>query len=212
MKELGVFCGTFNPVHWGHLLVAECARDQFKLDTVIFITCGRPPHRRGDLLDGESRHEMVAAALTDNPHFEASRMELDRPGPSYTVDTIEALRASSPAGARLNLIIGGDNLAYLPQWHRAEDLSRLCRFLVAPRMAPVAGNAEAQVQQKVVLPDGFDVAEIASPVVAVSSSEIRNRLRAEQSVLYMVPPAVNSILLARRHYRGSANPHPAGER
>lgn len=89
--EIGVFCGTFNPIHLGHLLIAECARDQFGLEKVFFVTSPRPPHRSTDLLDGEARHLMVSAAVADNPHFEASRLELERSGPSYTSETIRSL-------------------------------------------------------------------------------------------------------------------------
>lgn len=142
----------------GHLLIAECARDQFDLDKVLFVTSPRPPHRRTDLLDAEDRHSLVSAAVADNPYFEASRIELDRQGPSYTSETIRSLaklltlsaqspnmeqRPLSPSsstrqtrheGVRLNLILGADNIAQISQWHDAAYLLDTCRFLVAPRL------------------------------------------------------------------------------
>lgn len=194
MKELGIFCGTFNPIHWGHLLVAERARDQYQLDKVLFITSGVPPHRHADLLDGQCRHEMVQTAVADNPLFEASRLELDRAGPSYTVDTLRELKQLYGEGVRGNLIVGADNVDSLSQWHEAEQIFRLARLLVAPRQLPPQAKAG-----KIDLPDGAEYIDF--PAVSVSSSEIRERLRRGQSVLYMVPPAVNAILLARGHYR-----------
>ncbi len=160
--EIGVFCGTFNPIHLGHLLIAECARDQFALAKVLFVTSPRPPHRRTDLLDGEDRHLLVSAAVADNPHFEASRIELDRHGPSYTSETIRSLsklfnehsgsderekkleivprdvpqtgQQTRKKSHRLNLILGADNIAQISQWHDSHYLLNTCRFLVAPRL------------------------------------------------------------------------------
>lgn len=198
MNELGVFCGTFNPVHWGHLLLAEYARDQFDLGKVLFITCANPPHRYRDLLDGESRHAMVSAAVEDNPYFEASRLELDRSGPSYTVETLEQLKQAYGEKVRLNLIIGGDNLSSLAGWHEAERIFKLCRLLAAPRMIP---GHEMESLQDDAAPPNAELSVISLPPIGVSSSEVRHRLREGKSVLYMVPPAVNEMLITQAHYR-----------
>jgi nicotinate-nucleotide adenylyltransferase len=198
LNELGVFCGTFNPVHWGHLLVAECARDQFDLSKVLFITSANPPHRHSDLLDGESRHNLVAAAVADNPYFEASRLELDRSGPSYTVETLAYLHQFYGEKVRLNLIIGGDNLNSLAGWHESERIFKLCRLLAAPRMIP---GHETESLHADFAPAAADLSMIALPPIGVSSSEIRHRLRDGKSVLYMVPPSVNEILITQAYYR-----------
>lgn len=196
MQELGLLCGTFNPVHWGHLLLAECARDQFQLEKVLFITNGIPPHRRSELLDAESRHLLVEAAVAGNPNFESCRMELDRPGPSYTVDTLLALRTIYGEGTRLNLIIGADNLPLLDQWHRGSEIPQLCRLLAAPRVIaggqqPAALNCESADQ----------VEMIDFPLVPISGSVIRERLRKGRSILYMVPPSVNELIMQKGFYR-----------
>jgi len=201
VKDLGVFCGTFNPIHWGHLLLAECARDQFELYKVLFITSARPPHRHSDLLDAENRHALVEAAVADNPFFEASRLELDRPHLSYTVETLKELKSEYGKDVRLNLIVGGDNVSSLGQWHKAEEIFKLCRILAAPRLMPPTDRGAELVEQNPGAPEGADCQVIDFPPTSVSSSEIRQRVREGKSVLYMVPAAVNAILITEAHYR-----------
>ncbi len=146
MNEIGLFCGTFNPIHLGHLLIAECARDQFALSKVLFVTSPTPPHRSTGLLPGEQRHQLVQAAIQGNTRFEASRLELDRGGTSYTVDTVEQVLAAHSEPTRVNLIIGGDNLPFLKDWHRSQELLTLCRLIVVPRLRYLSeAQAEAQV-------------------------------------------------------------------
>jgi nicotinate-nucleotide adenylyltransferase len=134
MKEIGLFCGTFNPIHVGHLLIAECARDQFALSKVLFVTSAKPPHRSDGLLPGLDRLAMVQAAVATNPLFEASTLELERQGPSYTVDTVKQVLALHNNEVRVNLIIGGDNMPYLKEWHNVAELIALCRLIVVPRL------------------------------------------------------------------------------
>ena len=148
MKEIGLFCGTFNPIHLGHLLIAECARDQFALTEVLFVTSPTPPHRSTGLLAGEERHRLVQAAIKDNQHFQASRLELDKPGTSYTVDTVKQVLEAQTEPSRVNLIIGGDNLPFLKDWHRSEELLSLCRLIVVPRLRYLSeAQADAQLGQ-----------------------------------------------------------------
>ena len=114
-------------------MVAQCALEQFKLDKVIFVPTGTPPHKKTDVLDKESRFEMVAAAVRDNPRFEASRIEIDRPGITYSIDTLKELKQSLGDGVRLNFIIGEDNIKSLENYARADEILSLCRLLVSPR-------------------------------------------------------------------------------
>lgn len=202
MRNIGVFCGTFNPIHLGHLLMAECARDQFELEKVLFITSANPPHRISGLLDKEERHEMVAAAVADNPFFEASRLEMDRAGLSYTVDTLRLVKENCGADTRLNLIIGEDNLPYIKQWRESSEILRLCRLLVAPRQFPTPNPKYGSAAG----PDGGELAGASMemtdfPLIPISASEIRERLASGRSIRYMVPPAVYDILMKKGHYR-----------
>ena len=204
-KSVGLFCGTFNPIHLGHLLIAECARDQFDLKKIIFVTSPNPPHRKldPDLLDAEIRHELVELAIQDNPNFAASRLELERSGPSYTIDTVKQVIAQ---GYEVNLIIGGDNLAYIKEWRNWRELLDLCKLLVVPRLrylSDAKGDSEVLKTLDPVgdfgLPPGsFDVVEF--PGIAVSASSIRKRIAQNKTVLYMVPPAVAKHIAQKKLY------------
>lgn len=204
-KSVGLFCGTFNPIHLGHLLIAECARDQFDLDRIIFVTSPNPPHRKQDpdLLDAEIRHELVELAIQDNPCFTASRLELERSGPSYTIDTVKQV---IDQGFDVNLIIGGDNLAYIKEWHNWRELLDLCKLLVVPRLRYLADTKGDSDVLKTLdplgdygLPPGsFDVVEF--PGIAVSASSIRKRIADKKTILYMVPPAVARHIAQKKLY------------
>ena len=201
MREVGLFCGTFNPIHLGHLMMAESARDQFQLEKVLFITSATPPHRPSGLLDKEARHELVVAAIANNPYFEASRLELDRDGPSYTIDTIRAVKNQHPEFTRVNLILGEDNLAYLAKWRESDEIQAMCRLLVAPRDFPspnpkYASDTPGSSQ----LPDA-SIEMMDFPLIPISASEIRDRLRTGRSVRYMVTQEVHEILMQKRYYQ-----------
>ncbi len=206
-KQLGIFCGTFNPIHIGHLLIAECARDQFKLEKVIFVTSPTPPHRADELLDGDARHKLVLAAIAENSSFEASTIELDRDGPSYSVVTLETIREQVGVDTKLNLIIGGDNLRELHTWHRVGDLTKLCRVLVVPRLRyaqegdglKVVGD-EPAVPVKLEFPEA-EICSVDFPGIAISGSNVRERISQGKTVLYMVPRAVNEIILSNGFYK-----------
>ena len=201
MKELGLSCGTFNPIHYWHLIAAQCAMDQFGLDKVLIIPNGEPPHKKNDILDKELRFEMVAAAATTNSgKFEASRIELDRTGPSYTLDTLTALKTEYGEGVRLNLIIGVDNIEPIPNWYKADEIFKLVRLLIAPRLNVDMAQARVLAQN---LPAGTVLDIIDAPSSSLSSTMVREWIRKGRSVQYLVPPAVNAILVAKGHYKSS---------
>jgi len=213
VTQIGLFCGTFNPIHMGHLLVAECAGDQFKLDRVIFVTSARPPHRTDVFLPSQARHEMVVKAVSGNSRFEASRIELDREGPSYTVDTISQFREIYGENCGLNLLIGGDNVIHLRSWHRVDEIFKNCRLLIAPRFSDAADgmhdvhsqltlerplNPLSDLERQVLKGARYEI--IQFPFVEISSSTIRRRIREGRSILYMVPSAVNEIIKRKGYY------------
>lgn len=205
-REIGIFCGTFNPIHWGHLLMAEFARDQFALERVYMVTSACPPHRSDDLLDATSRHEMVKAACLDSPFFTPSSIELQRSGPSYTVDTLRYYSKEHP-DARLNLILGQDNLSQLKNWREPDVLLSLCRILVASRHSVIT---RAEIASD--LPSSAQVAVIEFPNIPVSSSMIKQRLREGHSVRFLVTPAVHEILRAGGHYLQPVQPTAGRQR
>ncbi len=189
----GLFGGTFNPIHIGHLRVAEEALRQFRLHQVLLIPTGQPPHRPvEDGVPGELRYEMVKLAIAGRPGLSASRAELDRPGPAYTVDTIAQLEREHPEG--VVYIVGADIFSQIEIWHEWPRLLTMCPFIVAPRPG-VDLHAFSQPP--------FDRAEIhflnIAPI-ALSSSEVRRRYRLGLSTAGLVPEAVDRFIRERGLY------------
>lgn len=187
--RLGLFGGTFNPIHIGHLVLAESAREQCRLDQVWFVPTAIPPHKpaRG-MLEGRARLDLVRRAIRGNPSFWASDLELRLGGISYTLRTVTHIRQRHPA-AKLFLIVGQDMLSV--RWRGFDELRRLCTFVVAQR--PESPSARLFPGAR----------RIAMPQLGISSSMIRERLRRGASIRYLVPDAVGRYLAAHRCYRGS---------
>jgi nicotinate-nucleotide adenylyltransferase len=193
---MGVFGGTFDPIHVAHLAVAEAARDALGLERVLFIPNRQPPHKPDQLVTpAEDRVAMVRAAIADNPAFELSTMEVDRDGPSYTADTLEALRSERLAageGGDLALILSVEALASLATWHQPERVLALAQLVVAPRdgypnVGPDAiGRLVPGATPRIVMLDG--------PRMRLSASEIRTRAAAGRSLRYLVPDAVAAYI------------------
>ena len=181
----GVFGGTFDPVHIGHLAIALAALESARLDRVIFVPASRSPLKdRGPYASAEDRLAILEAATKDEPRFAVSRIELDRDGPSYTVDTLEALRGEGD----LHLILGSDALADLGRWRRPERVRELATILVARR----PGAPEPPAGQAVV----FD-----APLLDISARELRARAARGLSLRYLVPDDVWRHIELRRLYR-----------
>ncbi|MFA6108328.1 MAG: nicotinate-nucleotide adenylyltransferase [Candidatus Latescibacterota bacterium] len=192
MERLGVMGGTFDPIHVGHVLLALWARERLPLDRVLFVPAADPPHKetRPDMAPAADRWVMVERAIAGFPGFAASRLELDRPGKSYTVETLRTLRTEYP-DSRLYLVIGEDNVAQLPSWHDPRTILELCTVVAGTRAsAGLAGDTE--LARQVIL--------LGSPVFEVSSTEVRRRLAAGKPVRYLVPDAVLDYIAARGLY------------
>ncbi len=181
--RVGLFGGTFNPLHNAHLIVAENALTQFKLREVIFIPCGIPPHKEvADGVTKEDRYEMVRRAIAGHPRFSVSRIEIDREGPSYTIDTIRALKGKYPEG--LCFIVGADLLAQIDTWREPEALLKSVPFIVAPR---------DRVRKEIFFVPPFDRAEIHfldMDEVDLSSTWVREAVRHGKDYESHVPPVV----------------------
>jgi nicotinate-nucleotide adenylyltransferase len=202
MIEIGIMGGTFNPPHTRQLMVAQCALDQHKLTKVIFVPNGTPPHKKVDVLEKEARFEMVAAAVRPNACFEASRIEIDRPGITWTIDTLNEFKQKFGDSVRLNFIIGEDNIKSIEAYDRRDELLSLCRLLVSPRDYVKRGMVK---RWRKALP-GADLEVIDCPADARSSTLIRQWIRQGRSIRYMVPPAVHALVLARGHYKKTPAP------
>jgi nicotinate-nucleotide adenylyltransferase len=188
MPSIGLFGGSFDPVHHGHLIVARVAAEALALDELRFLPAREQPFKQGRHgAPAADRAVMLELAVAGSPGFAIERTELDRPGPSYTVDTLEALRAREPA-ASLTLLLGADAAAELDAWHRATELPRLARVIVF-------GRAGAPIPSSPLI-----AGSIAVPAVDISATEIRRRVRAGLPIRYWVPDAVAEYMVRHRLY------------
>lgn len=197
MTAVGVMGGTFDPIHIGHLAIGEEAREMLGLDTVLFVPAGQPPHKpAGSVTPVADRVAMVELAIAGNPAFVLSRIEIDRPGPSYTVDTVEALAA---AGGNLVLILSAETFGELPTWHEPERLFDAARIAVVPREGYPAPDpawlARAFPGQE------SRVTYLEGPRLGLSSTAIRARVAAGRSIRYLVPEAVEAYIAKHDLYR-----------
>lgn len=197
--RVGIFGGTFDPPHIGHLILAEEAWFQLKLDAVIIVPAGDPPHKRNRRLSAAaSRVRMVTAAIVGNDHFVLSRVDVDRPGPHYTIDMVRLLRDSLPAGSELFFLMGSDSLRDLPNWHLADRLVANCR-LVALARHDVTLDWE---YLEGALPGlHARVIQLDMPELEIASHILQERIRTGQPIRYQVPEAVEAIIAAEGLYR-----------
>jgi nicotinate-nucleotide adenylyltransferase len=191
--RLGVFGGSFNPIHFGHLLAADDVRSQLRLDRVLFIPTWHPPHKRGPLTPYLHRLAMTRLAIQGEPGFELCPVEESQPGPSYTVDTLRELHSLYP-GAALFLVIGSDQYRDVASWHQPDLLTNLARVVVMSRPGverpPLfTGHAPKRVLFRPIIP------------VGISAAAIRARLAKGLSVRYMLPVRVAEYVRRHRLYR-----------
>jgi nicotinate-nucleotide adenylyltransferase len=197
--RVGVIGGTFDPVHIGHLIIAEGTRDALSLERVVFVPAGQPPHKRGERISPAShRLAMTRLAIAGNAYLTTSTVDMDRSGPSYTVDTIGILQEKWGPEAQIHFLIGGDSLAELPTWHQPDRLVEICRVVAIPRPGydPDLEALEAQI------PGASERIRILDlPRVALSATEIRDRVRDRRSIRYLVPETVERYIYRHRLYR-----------
>ena len=202
MRRIGLFGGTFDPPHLGHLALAEAARDRLRLDDVRFIPTGEPPHkRRGVLTPAPVRLEMTRRAVRGARDFSVSTIETRRDGPSFTVDTLRRVQAESPR-PKLFLLLGTDSLAELAGWREPEEIARLATLVVARR--PDGPQRTGSHRSSGLGVRGLARARIVhldNPELAISSSLIRSRVGAGRSIRYLVPDLVASYIALHRLYR-----------
>ncbi len=211
MRRIGLLMGTFDPLTIAHLQSGMCAAEQYELDMVLIIPNGNPVHKDG-VLDAELRYQMIKAAIRGNRKFQVSRIELDREGPSYTVDTLRTLKEQYGTDVELFLIIGDDNLDGGPwpvrRWKEPEQVCQLCHFLVVPR-ALSSERLQDLEWVRAQLPDGARVDMVDCPGNPISSTQIRQWFQAGRfgSARYHLPPAVYRYILQHGLYQ-SANEQP----
>lgn len=186
MRKVGIYGGSFDPIHHGHLILARQAMEELELDEVVFVPAAQSPFKlEGKAAPASLRLEMVRSAVADEPGFSVSDIEMHRPPPSYTVDTIRDLISRDP-GARMFLLIGDDNLADLHKWHEITALRELVTFVVLAR------DATSPVPDDMIL---------VHRRIAISSTEIRNRVAQGRSIRYLVPMGIARLIDQQGLYR-----------
>lgn len=200
--RLGLLGGTFDPVHYGHLLLAECCREECRLDEVWFVPAAVPPHKqRDDLAPGPQRCEMLELAAAGHTAFRVSRLEVERGGVSYTVDTLQELRDEDPA-RELFFLMGADSLLDLPNW---KEPRRFCE-LATPVVVHRAGAAPPDYSRLAGIVSADRISQISRlrvemPVIGISSRELRQRVAAGLSIRYRTPRAVEKYIETHGLYR-----------
>lgn len=188
-SRVGIFGGSFDPPHIGHLILAEQIRDQFKLDRLIWVPGYIPPHKQEHaLMDVHHRLAMVEIATANNPGFEVSQVEIEREGISFTVDTLEQIAAENP-GAKLFLLLGGDSYGAFENWYKPDRIRELANLIVYHRSgsSPNSGSDD-----RVFFADG--------PMIQISSTLVRNALHSGRSIRYMVTESVHAYIVENKLY------------
>ena len=187
MSKVGIYGGTFDPIHHGHLILAREALEQLDLEKVIFVPAATSPFKTAPLASVDLRVAMLHAAIGKQAEFVVDEWELQRPPPSYTIDTIREFRRREPA-ARFCYLVGEDNVSTLARWHEFEELEKLVEFVVLDRSGDKPAHPYTTVRRK----------------IDISATEIRNRVAQGRSIRYLVPPAVEEIIRQGNLYREAA--------
>lgn len=196
--RIGIIGGTFDPVHIGHLIIAEEAWYRLGLARVIFVPASVPPHKPDEpVSEREHRYRMTVLATEDNPAFEVSRMEFERPGPSYTVDTLAELKRLHGEDTELFFIMGADSVLEITTWHRPDEIVRLCTVVAAARPGYDLARAERSLPHEFL--ERIDFLEV--PDIDISSTELRERVMAGVPIRYLIPPSVEKYIYENRLYR-----------
>lgn len=201
-RRIGILGGTFDPIHYGHLAIAEDVRTRLELEDVLFVPTGSPPHKQGrPISPAADRVAMVELAIADNPGFRLSRADVDRPGPSYTVDLLRVLQAEHP-DARLVFVVGGDSLAELPTWHAPEQLLERCQLVAVNR----PGHPPVDLARlESIIPRARErILALSGPELNVSASALRRRVREGRPIRYLVPEAVRAYVEEHGLYRNKS--------
>jgi len=203
-RGIALFGGTFDPIHHGHLVVARAVVEQLDFERVVFIPAPNPPHKVGrELSDADHRLEMTRRAVEGEARFEVSDVEIRRAGLSYTIVTVEAFRAQIGANVPLAWIIGGDSLPELHSWYRIRDLVDACRVVTAVRAGYRVPDLVAL--RRVLSPGQIDRLcrdILPTPIIEISATDIRRRVREGRSVRYLVPESVRAYIEESGLYQG----------
>ena len=201
MKRIGVMGGTFNPIHKGHIAIARQAMKKFKLKEVVFVPSGLPPHKGSEeLAPKEDRFNMVLIAIKDISNFSASRVELDRPGYSYAVDTFNELKKEFGKNVKLYYIMGLDSINEILSWRKPLELFKLCEFIVITR----PGTKIRTFKRLVKFPPlqaNIEKIHLIEARVDISSTDVRAKIKKRRRIVDLVPRCVEEYIKAKKIYR-----------
>jgi nicotinate-nucleotide adenylyltransferase len=207
-RRLAVMGGTFDPIHYAHLLIAEDVRRHFQLPQILFMPSGSPPHKKDfEVTSAEDRYIMAVLATSGNPHFAVSRMELDRPGPSYTIQTIRQLKAKIGDEAQVSWVTGADAVLEMLTWHQPDAILEEAQILAVPR----PGFDLEKLDETLGAERASKITIIDAPLAEVSSTMIRERVRGGESIRYLTPRPVIDYIEKRGLYVDEPQQVVAGE-
>jgi len=194
VAKKGIMGGTFDPVHHGHLVTAEEVRDYFDMQEVVFVPSARPPHKTGQRITStHHRYLMAVLSTISNPYFTVSTVEIDRKGPSYSIDTVRHFRTQWGEDTEIYFITGADAVSQISTWNNFRELLSMCTFIAATRPGFKFSGIEEEVERNV------QTMEVSA--LAISSSEIRRRVRRGETIKYLLPEAVESYIYKNGLYR-----------
>jgi nicotinate-nucleotide adenylyltransferase len=202
-RRVGVLGGTFDPVHYGHLVIAEEVRATLDLAEMVFIPAGQPPHKQGEIVSAaQDRLAMLELATMPNPYFAISLVDLDRPGPSYTLETLKLLHEQWGETAAIYFVIGWDSLEDLPKWYEPEGVLAQMEHLVAVHRPGYQEEAGFRQHLEVGLPGiGRKLLPLPAPQLAISSTDLRQRVAEGKPIRYQTPEAVERYIIEHQLYR-----------
>ncbi len=194
--RIGLYGGSFNPIHTGHLLIAEFLKDEFLLDEVWFIPSATPPHKKRDgMLPADIRYELVSLAIRENPNFKVSDLEIRRGGVSYTADTLQQIVEQGSPEDELFWVVGMDNLIDFPTWHRPDKILELSRLIAVQRKGFSLDQVESSLGKRVLFS--------SAPLIEISSSLIRERIGKRYSIRYFVTDPVREFIELHHLYQSN---------
>lgn len=200
MFKLGILGGTFNPIHIGHLILSQYVLEELKLNRVLFMPSGNPPHKRSfEVESGVHRINMVKEAVKFNENFDLSDIEIKRQGITYTYDTLREIH-NRYNNVEINFIVGYDTLLDMENWHRIKDVVKLASFVVVNRN--IEDESVLDYAKNFSMKYGGNIKFVKIPNIDISSSEIRDRVKQDKSIMYMVTEPVHDYIIMNNLYRG----------
>jgi nicotinate-nucleotide adenylyltransferase len=202
VQRMGLMGGTFDPIHQGHLVTAEAARSRFQLDKVVFVPSGQPPHKSGKTITSkEKRYLMTELATVTNPYFEVSRVEINRPGASFAIDTVLYFRELLAPGSEIYFITGADAIMEIVTWKDVNLLFENCIFIAATRPGFNLTRMRQRLEKQL-LPSQLErIIPIEVPAMAISSTDIRHRVAERRTIKYLLPESAENYIYKNDLYK-----------